>query len=127
MNFSYGSRQTTEECTISIFIQCAQSIVGVLIQACMAGVVFAKLARAKSRASTVVFSKTAVITMRNKELFLLFRVGNKPPDNTEQKPRDNEAGNESKEDVAPLHVHHGGINILKILLMITIMKMMINI
>jgi len=72
----YGSRQTTEECTISIFIQCAQSIVGVLIQACMAGVVFAKLARAKSRASTVVFSKTAVITMRNKELFLLFRVGN---------------------------------------------------
>jgi len=72
----YGSRQTTEECTISIFIQCAQSIVGVLIQACMAGVVFAKLARAKSRASTVVFSKNAVVTMRNKGLFLLFRVGN---------------------------------------------------
>jgi len=72
----YGSRQTTEECPISIFIQCLQSIVGVLIQACMAGVVFAKLARPKSRASTVVFSKNAVITMRNKELFLLFRVGN---------------------------------------------------
>ena len=54
-------------------------------------------------------------------------IGNKPPDNTEQKPRDNEAGNESKEDIAPLHIHHGGINILKILLMITIMKMMINI
>jgi len=28
----YGSRQTTEECPISIFIQCLQSIVGVLIQ-----------------------------------------------------------------------------------------------
>merc|ERR1711892_796878 len=49
---------------------------GVLIQAVMAGVVFAKLARPKCRTSTVVFSKSAVITMRNKSLFLLFRVAN---------------------------------------------------
>ena len=43
-------------------------------------------------------------------------IGNKPPDNTEQKPRNNEAGNKSKEDIAPLHVYHGGENILKIFL-----------
>lgn len=42
----------------------------------MAGVVFAKLARAKCRASTVVFSRHAVVTSRNGGLFLLFRVGN---------------------------------------------------
>jgi len=53
----YGSRQTTEECPEGIIVQCVQSIVGVLIQAVMAGVVFAKLARPKCRTSTVVFSK----------------------------------------------------------------------
>jgi len=72
----YGSRQTTEECPEGIILQCVQSIVGVIIQACMAGIVFAKLARPKSRTKTVVFSKSAVVTQRNGNLFLLFRVGN---------------------------------------------------
>ena len=53
----YGSRQTTEECPEAIIMQCIQSVVGVIIQACMAGVVFAKLARPKKRRNTVVFSK----------------------------------------------------------------------
>ena len=53
----YGSRQTTEECPEAIIMQCIQSVVGVIIQACMAGVVFAKLARPKKSRNTVVFSK----------------------------------------------------------------------
>ena len=53
----YGSRQTTEECPDAIIMQCIQSVVGVIIQACMAGIVFAKLARPKKRRNTVVFSK----------------------------------------------------------------------
>ena len=53
----YGSRQTTEECPEAIIMQCIQSVVGVIIQACMAGIVFAKLARPKKRRNTVVFSK----------------------------------------------------------------------
>ena len=53
----YGSRQTTEECPEAIILQCIQSVVGVIIQACMAGIVFAKLARPKKRRNTVVFSK----------------------------------------------------------------------
>eukprot|EP00090_Calanus_glacialis_P013595 TRINITY_DN22259_c0_g1_i1.p1 TRINITY_DN22259_c0_g1~~TRINITY_DN22259_c0_g1_i1.p1 ORF type:complete len:454 (+),score=125.13 TRINITY_DN22259_c0_g1_i1:173-1363(+) len=72
----YGSRQTTEECPDGIILQCVQSIVGVIIQTCMAGIVFAKLSRPKSRTKTVVFSKSAVVTQRNGQLFLLFRVGN---------------------------------------------------
>ncbi|QQP51881.1 Inward rectifier potassium channel 2like, partial [Caligus rogercresseyi] len=52
------------------------SIIGVVISACMAGIVFAKLARPKLRSNTILFSKNAVITMRNGELYLLFRVGN---------------------------------------------------
>ena len=53
----YGSRQTTEECPEAVIMQCIQSVVGVIIQACMAGIVFAKLARPKKRRNTVVFSK----------------------------------------------------------------------
>jgi hypothetical protein len=41
---------------------------GVAIQACMAGIVFAKLARPKKRARTVSFSKTAVISLVNGKL-----------------------------------------------------------
>ena len=80
---------------------CVQSVSGVIISACMAGIIFAKLARPKARAHTIVFSKVrtrtlgartvntlqialsvlffaqnAVITMRDGELWLLFRVGN---------------------------------------------------
>jgi len=72
----YGSRQTTEECPEAIILQCVQSVWGVLIQACMAGIVFAKLARPKCRTNTIVFSKQAVICRRNGHLFLLFRVAN---------------------------------------------------
>ncbi|KAJ8909829.1 hypothetical protein NQ315_013322 [Exocentrus adspersus] len=43
----YGVRATTEECPEAIFIMCVQSICGVMIQAFMVGVVFAKLSRPK--------------------------------------------------------------------------------
>lgn len=72
----YGSRQTTEECPIAIIVMCMQSVIGVIISACMAGIVFAKLARPKGRSHTVMFSKNAVISQRDGELYLFFRVGN---------------------------------------------------
>ena len=49
---------------------------GVVISACMAGIVFAKLARPKARAHTVMFSKNAVVSQRNGHFWLLFRLGN---------------------------------------------------
>jgi len=72
----YGSRQTTEECPEAIILQCIQSIAGVIIQCCMAGIVFAKLSRPKTRANTITFSRNAVVTLRNGCLYLMFRVGN---------------------------------------------------
>jgi len=72
----YGSRQTTEKCPETIILVCLQSILGVIISSCMAGIVFAKLARPKARAHTVMFSKNAVITMRNGQFWLMFRLGN---------------------------------------------------
>lgn len=45
--FRYGSRATSEECPHAIILMCLQSIIGVLSSTCMAGIVFAKLARPK--------------------------------------------------------------------------------
>ncbi|XP_061713603.1 ATP-sensitive inward rectifier potassium channel 12-like isoform X1 [Cydia pomonella] len=71
----YGSRTTNEECPEAIFVMCLQSIVGVFIQAFMVGIVFAKLSRPKKRAQTLLYSRNAVICLRDGQLCLMFRVG----------------------------------------------------
>ncbi|XP_066953840.1 ATP-sensitive inward rectifier potassium channel 12-like isoform X7 [Macrobrachium rosenbergii] len=71
----YGSRHTTEECPEAIFIMCIQSITGVMIQAFMVGIVFAKLSRPKKRTQTLLFSRNACLCLRDGEMCLLFRVG----------------------------------------------------
>ncbi|CAL7934928.1 unnamed protein product [Xylocopa violacea] len=71
----YGSRSTTEECPEAIFVMCIQSIAGVMIQAFMVGIVFAKMSRPKQRTQTLLFSRNAVICQRDGELCLMFRVG----------------------------------------------------
>ncbi|XP_063234501.1 ATP-sensitive inward rectifier potassium channel 12-like isoform X2 [Bacillus rossius redtenbacheri] len=71
----YGSRHTTEECPEAIFVMCLQSITGVMIQAFMVGIVFAKLSRPKKRTQTLLFSRNAVICQRDGFFCLMFRVG----------------------------------------------------
>lgn len=71
----FGGRATTEECPEAIFVMCLQSITGVFIQAFMVGIVFAKMARPKQRTQTLLFSRNAVIAMRDGLLCLMFRVG----------------------------------------------------
>jgi potassium inwardly-rectifying channel subfamily J len=71
----YGFRTTTEECPEAIFIMCLQSIYGVMVQAFMVGIVFAKMTRPKHRTQTLLFSKNAVLCQRDGELCLMFRVG----------------------------------------------------
>ncbi|XP_018561491.1 G protein-activated inward rectifier potassium channel 3 isoform X2 [Anoplophora glabripennis] len=71
----YGVRTTTEECPEAIFVMCIQSICGVMIQAFMVGVVFAKLSRPKKRTQTLLFSRHAVINHRDGVPCLMFRVG----------------------------------------------------
>ena len=51
-----------------------QSIVGVIIQAGMAGIIFAKFTVPRNRGQTIVFSKNAVISLRNGALHLMFRI-----------------------------------------------------
>ncbi|XP_025837162.1 G protein-activated inward rectifier potassium channel 3 isoform X2 [Agrilus planipennis] len=71
----YGSRSTTEECPEAVFIMSMQSILGVIIQALMVGIVFAKMSRPKHRTQTLLFSKNAVVCQRDNKLCLMFRVG----------------------------------------------------
>lgn len=54
---------------------CMQAICGVMIQAFMGGIVFAKLTRSKKRQHTLLFSRHAVILKRSHGLCLMFRVG----------------------------------------------------
>lgn len=71
----YGSRHTTEQCTEAIILMMIQSCFGVICQAMMTGIVFAKLSRPKKRAETLMFSKNACICKQDGEMCLLFRVG----------------------------------------------------
>ena len=77
----YGSRQTTTECPETMFVASVQSVLGCLIQAFMVGLVFSKLSRPGSRSKTVIFSQNAVITLRNRRLCLIFRIGDLRDDN----------------------------------------------
>ncbi|OWF40090.1 inward rectifier potassium channel 4-like [Mizuhopecten yessoensis] len=71
----YGSRSVTEECPVvylGIFIQ---SIVGAGLQAALAGLVVAKIRRAKKRARTILFSTVACIVEEDDQMKLVIRVG----------------------------------------------------
>lgn len=71
----YGVRATTEECPEAVFLMCMQGICGVMIQAFLGGIIFAKLTRSKKRQHTLLFSRHAVIQQRSNGLCLMFRVG----------------------------------------------------
>lgn len=71
----FGSRRTNPHCPEAILLMMCQSCFGVIIQALMTGLVFAKLSRPKKRAETLLFSKNALICKRDDQLCLLFRVG----------------------------------------------------
>lgn len=70
-SFVIKCRSTTEQCPFAIIVMSLQSILGVIIQACMAGIIFAKFTVPRNRGETIVFSKNAVITMRNGSLYLV--------------------------------------------------------
>ncbi|KAE9553226.1 hypothetical protein FO519_003576 [Halicephalobus sp. NKZ332] len=68
-------RYPTDACPLVVMTMCIQFMLGVICQALMAGVIFAKLARPIKRAATILFSKNAVICLRDNKLCLCFRVG----------------------------------------------------
>lgn len=71
----YGLKTPTDICPSAIMLMCIQNIMGLVIEAFLVGVIFAKLTRPKHRAQTIIFSKYAVICRRENCLCLMFRVG----------------------------------------------------
>uniref|UniRef100_A0A096MI61 G protein-activated inward rectifier potassium channel 3 n=1 Tax=Poecilia formosa TaxID=48698 RepID=A0A096MI61_POEFO len=72
----YGWRCVTEECPLAVLTVVIQSIVGCIIDSFMIGTIMAKMARPKKRNQTLMFSKNAVIALRDGKLCLMWRVGN---------------------------------------------------
>lgn len=72
----YGWRCVTEECPVTMVTVVVQSIVGCIIDAFMIGTIMAKMARPKKRNQTLVFSRNAVVALRDGKLCLMWRVGN---------------------------------------------------
>ncbi|XP_053212444.1 ATP-sensitive inward rectifier potassium channel 1-like [Panonychus citri] len=71
----FGNRYPHENCVEGIFFMCFQSIFGVMIECFVVGFVFAKLSRPKKRSQTLIFSRNAVVNVRDGSLCLVFRVG----------------------------------------------------
>ena len=71
----YGTRAITTSCPFAMFLMMLQSMYGVIIQCILTGIIFAKMARPKRRAQTIIFSNKAVVCERDGERHLMFRVG----------------------------------------------------
>ncbi|XP_068134055.1 ATP-sensitive inward rectifier potassium channel 8 [Hyperolius riggenbachi] len=75
VTIGFGGRQMTEECPLAISLLIMQNIVGLIVNAVMLGCIFMKTAQSHRRAETLIFSRHAVIAVRNSRLCLMFRVG----------------------------------------------------
>lgn len=75
VTIGFGGRMITDECVSAIIILLVQNIVGLVINAIMLGCIFMKTAQAKRRAETLIFSKHAVISLRNGKLCFMVRIG----------------------------------------------------
>lgn len=71
----YGGRQITPQCPEAVVLLNLQSLIGFIIGAFMLGLIFAKLSRPRNRAETILFSRNAVVALRDGKMCLMFRVG----------------------------------------------------
>lgn len=71
----YGGRQITPKCPEAVILLNVQSLIGFIIGAFILGLIFAKLSRPRNRAETILFSRNAVVAVRDGKMCLMFRVG----------------------------------------------------
>jgi potassium inwardly-rectifying channel subfamily J len=70
----YGRLAVTEECASGVILLCLQSIVGVILEGLIVGLVFLKISRPKKRSESLAFSKHALIGHRDGKKYFMFRV-----------------------------------------------------
>lgn len=71
----YGGRQITTKCPEAVVLLNIQSLVGFIIGALVLGLIFAKLSRPRNRSETILFSRNAVVALRDGKMCLMFRIG----------------------------------------------------
>ncbi len=71
----YGTRHINSQCWPAVVLVMIQSMFSVLLQSLIGGILFAKLSRPKQRTETLVFSKQAVVALRDGVYCLMCRVG----------------------------------------------------
>ncbi|XP_017266622.1 G protein-activated inward rectifier potassium channel 3 [Kryptolebias marmoratus] len=71
----YGHRVITDQCPVGTMLLLLQAILGSMVNAFMVGCMFVKISQPNKRAETLVFSKHAIISLRDDKLCLMFRVG----------------------------------------------------
>ena len=74
MTIGYGGRQVTSECPHGVILLMIQALTSSLIEACIIGLIFTKIARPGKRNTTVLFSHNAVITKRDDKFCLMFQL-----------------------------------------------------
>lgn len=75
VTIGFGGRMITEQCPTAIAFLILQNIIGLIINAVMLGCIFMKTAQSHRRAETLIFSRHAVIAVRNNRLCFMIRVG----------------------------------------------------
>uniref|UniRef100_UPI00359002EC G protein-activated inward rectifier potassium channel 1-like n=1 Tax=Myxine glutinosa TaxID=7769 RepID=UPI00359002EC len=72
----YGYRYITDECPAGIMLFLVQVLLGSIVDAFLVGCIYIKMSQPKRRAETLLFSESAVVSCRDGQLCLMFRVGN---------------------------------------------------
>ncbi|XP_029020054.1 ATP-sensitive inward rectifier potassium channel 8 [Betta splendens] len=75
VTIGFGGRMMTDQCPIAIAFLILQNIAGLIINAVMLGCIFMKTAQSNRRAETLIFSRHAVIAVRNNHLCFMIRIG----------------------------------------------------
>lgn len=75
VTIGFGGRMITEQCPTAITVLILQNIISLIINAVMLGCIFMKTAQSHRRAETLIFSRQAVIAVRNNRLCFMIRVG----------------------------------------------------
>ena len=75
MTIGFGNKFITHDCHSGIFMLVLQSLIGLLLDSFLLGLIFAKLTRPRNRRKTIVFSKVAVIREKDGHRVFEFRIG----------------------------------------------------
>ena len=70
----FGSKYVANDCDIAIFVLVVQTLIGLMIDSVMLGLIFSKLMRPRNRRKTIMFSRIALIYEKDGQKVLEFQI-----------------------------------------------------